>query len=406
MENIYPRFNLPPEEQSIPANSLSARMFDTYFNSLSPKIRRELIEIRPNYSDEIAILDNLTLRRAYESVLLSQNAISMIGSLSTFERSFFNISLTEIMQETYSADFANTYYIKNGMTTLPHSLYAALTNKNREVYSNIGDNELGNVDFNFSTAIDGIFHSMGGNKVVLECRDTKTDSISYNYFDYIVCAIPFTSLRRVKIEPLFSVQKMQSIMELNYEPAHKTHFYLKERFWELEPHFMCAGSSSTDLPNTAVFYPSDHAVPVPDMPGTWALDITSSPREPGVIQASYNWSQDAMILGNEQTSLRIEDIKDYIEAIHELPYKYIDNNLLAWTSILWSKVQYIWGGGNLAKPGEKLRFSYLNSLPEFNNRLFFAGEHISQKHVWQQGALQTGMLAANRIAASIKARKA
>lgn len=406
MENIYPRFNLPPDEQNIPWNSLSERMLDTYFNSLPPEIKKELIEIKPIYSDEIALIDNINLRRAYENVLLSQNAISMIGSLSTFERSFFNLSLMEIMQETYSADFVNTYYIKNGMSTLPHSFYNALINKNREVYSNIGVNELGRVDFNFSTAVDGMFHSSNGNKVVLECRDTKIDSISYNCFDYIVCAIPFSSLRRVKIEPLFSVQKMQGIMEINYAPAQKTHFYLKERFWELEPHFICAGSSSTDLPNTSVFYPSDHAIPVPDMPGTWVCDNNTSPFEPGVLQASYNLLQEAQILGNEQAALRIEDIKNYVEAIHDLPQKYIDNNLLAWTSILWSKVQYIWGIGNLANPGEKLHFSYINSLPEFNNRLFFAGEHISQKHAWQQGALQTGMIAASKIADSIKARKA
>ena len=37
-----------------------------------------------------------------------------------------------------------------------------------------------------------------------------------------------------------------------------------------------------------------------------------------------------------------------------------------------------------------------------DNKLLFAGEHISQKHGTQQGALQSGMIAANNIAKIIR----
>jgi monoamine oxidase len=44
-------------------------------------------------------------------------------------------------------------------------------------------------------------------------------------------------------------------------------------------------------------------------------------------------------------------------------------------------------------------------VPEMGNKIFFAGEHISQKHVTQQGALKTGMLTANEVAKQIMFKK-
>jgi monoamine oxidase len=37
-------------------------------------------------------------------------------------------------------------------------------------------------------------------------------------------------------------------------------------------------------------------------------------------------------------------------------------------------------------------------LPEYDNRVFMAGDHISAIHRWMQGALQSGMIAANQLA--------
>ena len=42
-----------------------------------------------------------------------------------------------------------------------------------------------------------------------------------------------------------------------------------------------------------------------------------------------------------------------------------------------------------------------NICPEMNNRFFFAGDNETAKHGTQQGALQSGMVAANNIAEEI-----
>lgn len=49
-------------------------------------------------------------------------------------------------------------------------------------------------------------------------------------------------------------------------------------------------------------------------------------------------------------------------------------------------------------PGEQKLFAYASVKPEFENKVYFAGEHTSLTHAWMQGALNSGMKAANAIA--------
>jgi monoamine oxidase len=201
--------------------------------------------------------------------------------------------------------------------------------------------------------------------------------------------------------------KMQAIAEMNYEPAHKTFFFLKDRFWEMgdEHTRIVGGGSSTDLPEIGVYYPSDHAVPVWGMPNAWTLRPGASPKDMGVLLASYNLGQDSVRMGNRAPELITCDVQRDIERIHGLPWGYLDDKIISYESLLWSRVQYIWGAFCFAKPQDKILFSYEVTRPEMGNRIFFAGEHISQKHAWQQGALQTGMQAANDIAEVIRSSR-
>jgi monoamine oxidase len=293
------------------------------------------------------------------------------------------------------------------MINLPLAFYSALIDKTQDVYGNVGKEELGKVTFKMGFPVDGIYYPPEGEGIVLQYRNESSYESLFEKFDYVVCTIPFSSLRRVRINPLFSVMKMQAISELNYEIGQKTFLFLNERFWEMGPpdSRIAGGSTSTDLPVIASYYPSDHAVPIPGVFNGWTLRPGTSPFEPGVLLASYNWSQDATRLGNEYDRLRICDISRYIEEVHGLPPGYIQSRLISYKSILWSRAQYIWTGACLTKPEDKVLFSYIITLPEMNGRVFFAGEHISQKHAWQQGALQTGMIAANDVAKSIKYKK-
>jgi monoamine oxidase len=70
-----------------------------------------------------------------------------------------------------------------------------------------------------------------------------------------------------------------------------------------------------------------------------------------------------------------------------------------WNDNMWSR-----GALPFYTPEQKTLFSYAMALPEYNNRVFMAGDHISAVHRWMQGALQSGMIAANQLAAEVNRR--
>ena len=270
-------------------------------------------------------------------------------------------------------------------------------------YKDIYKNQLGKIEIKMGSPVVGIYNSLPEDKVILKYKDSINNKETSEEFDYVICAIPFSSLRRIEIKPLLTATKMQAINEMNYEIAHKVYIYLKERFWEMGDvsKKIIGGCSFTDLPLTSIYYPSDHAKPVQNKSGEWELKTGCSHEEAGVLLASYSWCQNAVRLGNENLELQISDVIKYIEKIHGLPPHYIDNNLIDYKSLIWSDVQYIWTAGALSKPGDKTLFSHTVTVPEMGNKVFFAGEHVSQKHVSQQGALQSGMIAANEVAKQI-----
>ena len=49
--------------------------------------------------------------------------------------------------------------------------------------------------------------------------------------DYLVCAIPFTMLRKIEVSPKFSAEKMQVIEKLQYDSASRVLLQTKRRFW-------------------------------------------------------------------------------------------------------------------------------------------------------------------------------
>ena len=401
--NIYPKFNLSQIERKKAWSELREKIYKKYLSSLSIELRRELIQVKSEYSKSITEIDKLSYRNAYENVDLSQDSISMLAYLEGKEQ-FFSLSLTEMLQQYYTADFEYTYRITDGMINLPHSLYEALCDKNEEAYKGISKEQLGKIEIKMGFPVKGIYNSFSKDKIILKYTDYRNTKETSEEFDYVICAIPFSSLRRIEIEPLFSTTKMQAINEMNYEIAHKIYLHLKERFWEMgnASKKIVGGCSFTDLPLVSIHYPSDHAKPVANKYGKWVLKPRTSPEEAGVLLASYSWCQEAERLGNENPELQIDDVMRYIEKVHGLSPHYLDDKLIDYKSLIWSDVQYIWTAGALSKPEDKTLFSYVVTVPEMSNKVFFAGEHISQKHVSQQGALQSGMIAASQVAKQIK----
>ncbi|MCR1950896.1 FAD-dependent oxidoreductase [Clostridium sp. DSM 100503] len=401
-KNIYPKFELSNSDKKKLKEQVDKEFYKEYLESLTPEERRELLEIKDKYSEKIVKIDKLSYRKAYENAGFSEEAISMLGYLDG-SKQFFQLGLMEMLQRYYTADSEFNYYIKDGMINLPLSLYEALFDENEKIYKNIDKDKLGKVKVKMRTPVEGIYGLEIEDRIVLKYVEREMNREVLESFDYVICTAPFQSLRRMDIEPSFSSKKIRAINEMNYETSEKIYFYLKERFWEMggKSKGIVGGRTFTDIPLVSIYYPSDHSESVSDKIGSYILKPGTSPKEPGVLLVSYSWGKESMLLGSENTELQISDAIRYIEKIHNLPLHYIDDNLIDYKSLIWSDVQYIWGSGALSKPEDKILYSYGAKMPEMNNRVFFAGEHISQKHGTQQGSLQSGMIAANEVAEKI-----
>ncbi|WP_111931222.1 flavin monoamine oxidase family protein [Clostridium tertium] len=402
VKNIHPKFDLSNSDKKKLKEQVDKKFYKKYLESLTLEERRELLEIKDKYSEKIEQIDKLSYRKAYENAGFSEEAISMLGYLDG-SKQFFQIGLMEILQRYYTVDSEFNYYIKDGMINLPLSLYGALFEENEKIFNGIDKEKLGNVKAKMGTPVEGIYSSETEDRITIKYAEGEMKKEVLEKFDYVICTIPFQSLKRMDIEPNFNSRKIRTINEMNYETSGKIYLYLKERFWEMggKSKGIVGGKTFTDIPLVSIYYPSDHSEALNDKIGSYILKPGASPKESGVLLVSYSWCNEAMLLGNENAELQIRDAIRYIEKIHNLPLHYIDDNLIDYKSLIWSDVQYIWGAGALSKPEDKILFSYGAKMPEMNNRVFFAGEHISQKHGTQQGSLQSGMIAANEVAERI-----
>jgi monoamine oxidase len=239
--------------------------------------------------------------------------------------------------------------------------------------------------------------------VILQYKNSKSSEIQRQALDFVICAIPFSSLRNIEIFPMFSNRKMQAIKEVFYTSSQKTLFMCRERFWEKggKDERIFGGGSSTDLPISTIWYPSHNFSISNDQISDEDLSVLKSDNlynNPGVLLASYNLNLDSIRLGNLPDNMRFEKIKRQIEAVHELKEGYLDSIVDEFITVDWNREKGFYGGFCYFKPGQQALFSYAMGQPEYNNKIYFAGEHISLTHGWIEGALSTGMKAANSIA--------
>lgn len=389
-EYLYPEFSLTPAENNVSINELVDYAYSSILRGLPIEIRNEFFKIHPAYSREYSAYLNLSNRQVLEMLGLSQDAITLLAGVNPLLGGLLNTSYGETLQEIYSLDYDNLYRISGGMDMLPKAFYNSLTSKNPAEYE-ISNEDLGNVVIKQGHIVTGIYNTSEQDSVLLK-YSAKNKKDIMEVFDYVICAIPFSTLREIEINPLFSNQKMQAIRELNYVDALKAAFLCNRRFWEEDTDYgrMNGGISTTDLPIQSILYPTDHV--------NCTDDASCLPSEPGVLTAAYNINYDSIRIANQSEERRYQLIRQNVEQVHGLSDGYLTKIIDDIKIVDWNKEPWFRGGFVTDLPGQKINFAYSIIEPEFNNHLFFAGEHTSAKHGWIQGALHSGMLAANTLA--------
>lgn len=420
MKYIYPRYCLAEWEKRTPWQQLAYYGLESPLLPANPEQRSELLQVKPYYNAFHVYWDWQSNRKIMESLGLSQGAINLISSLSPLAGQNLYNSYIDIAQANYPANLSFLYEIPGGTSILPYAIYHSLVHPNpTKDYPGMPSHCLGKVTVKTGNWITGIHRDQNTGKVLLVYNNSKAAGSLCEVFDYVICAIPFSTLRTIDINPLFSDLKMQAIREVNYIASQKTILLCNRRFWEEggPGEQIIGGGSYTDLPITTLWYPSDHAgycakqtqcmlqsFPYSKLTLPQA-DQKTLTREPGVLIASYNYGLDAVRLANLTPELRLNEIKREVEEVHGLPEGYLDGVVVGFKTMDWNG--YLWSRGALPfyTPEQKRLFSYGMALPEYDNRVFMAGDHISAVHRWMQGALQSGMIAANQLATEYMKRE-
>lgn len=377
---IYPKFRMRTWEKQLSWQELLSYALDTPLLQMSPELRIELLHIRRITDGTINYWDYFNHRQVMEKLGLSNGAIDMLNSVSSFVRLLLYYNYIETAIETSSLSFTTMFEIVGGTYLLPYALYNSITSPNPKEYVGIEPKDLGKVDIRMGTWVEGICKLDKRDRVGVIYNNRKILNSRKEDFDYIVCALPLSNLRNIDINPLFSNRKMAAIREVDYVSAQKTILLCKKRFWQEQG--IVGGGSYTDLPIASIWYPNDN----------------KGANQPGVLLGSYNLAEDAVRFGNLPKFLKFEELKRQIERVHGLPYGYLDSVVVDWKDMNWDEEPWSLGGFAFLMPEQRRLYQYAMTTPEYNRKIFFAGDHASVVHGWINGSLQTAMIAANDLA--------
>ena len=188
--------------------------------------------------------------------------------------------------------------------------------------------------------------------------------------DYIICTVPLPVLNMIEFSPPLSNEKMDaSNGGYYYAPSTRVFIQFKNRFWENDG---LNGWGYTDWPEE-IWQPS------------WNRDGTKG------ILLSYLRYEQATDIDLLPENDRIENVINRWENIFPGAQSNID------TGLSFSWMEENWSRGAWASPSEEQNELYSSHIGKTEGRVYFAGEHTTEYHGWMQGALQSGIRAAEEI---------
>lgn len=218
----------------------------------------------------------------------------------------------------------------------------------------------------YNCPVKKISHNKKGVEVSFE-ESGKLTAISA---DRCVIAMPLTILRKTKITPYFSDEKMHCIRKQSYGEVMKIAMQFKRRIWDEQ------GSVGqrvfTDTPLRRVYHFSI------DQPG------------PRGILLSFTSGSSAAKLGNmsEQQRLRVAR-ETATELWPETPYVWESGISKYWNEDPWMQGSYTY-----VSPGQ---WDFIDILAQPEDKVHFAGEHTSEFHSSMNGAIESGVRASKEI---------
>ena len=212
--------------------------------------------------------------------------------------------------------------------------------------------------------------------------------VSEARFDYLVCALPATTVRAVVFEPALPELQRQATADLKYGAATKTALQFDRAPWRKRGKPRGFG---TALPIGAVW------------------DGNEEQHQSGLPRRSREAAKAGILtlLAGGGASSATRDMlaaEGPSRIVRELSWLNLKNTeLMAWTSLTWEHEQ--WSRGGYAFFDTQFPPSLRYWLARPVDRVFFSGEHTSLR--WQgymNGAVETGLRAAEEVSARARTK--
>ena len=188
--------------------------------------------------------------------------------------------------------------------------------------------------------------------------------------DRLVCTLPFPVLRRLEISPALPADKRSAIDTLPYSTITRVYLQVDRRFWE-ERGLNGAGWSDGGVPRVLV--------------------QPMGRRTTGAVLEAHTGKAAGSRLAGLREEERIAFAARELEAFHPGLGKHLETG----TSWAWSEDPWARGGYASFAPGQIFAFLPVIARPE--GRMHFAGEHTSRLSTSMDGALESGVRAAEEI---------
>lgn len=200
-------------------------------------------------------------------------------------------------------------------------------------------------------------------------RFRQKDKLETVRGDYLICAIPFTLLRKIEIAPRFSDAKMQAIQNLKYDAATRVVVQTRRRFWQKAGlNGFGFGENFAEVWHSSFGEKGTRGILQTYLRGDYALDLMKKP-EPERIESTVKSLEKLF----PQTRVNFE--RGFTKCWNEDP----------WAFGAWS-----------------LTGSDQAAVERAEGRVHFAGDHASEQPSWMQGAIKSAL----RVVAEINTANA
>ena len=219
----------------------------------------------------------------------------------------------------------------------------------------------------YRRAVRKISHGADGAEVWFE-ENGEVHSIRGKH---LVIALPFKILREIEIEPAFSTEKMNCISTLGYGHVMKTAMQFRQRFWD-QPDSI-GQRIFTDTKLRRIYHMSI------DQPG------------PRGILMSFTAAEDAEQLGKLAEEERLKIALSEVSKLWPQAPDFWEGGVTKY----WNEDPWVKGSYSFTAKGQEQEFLKISSKPEAH--VHFAGEHTSRFRASMNGAIESGVRAAEEI---------